>query len=71
MDGGTIAKLEAATVLKRGTLLGKSEDGLLSVWMSPMRSETKAAIFRSPRRYSVRTLSAAKTSPSPVGKVRL
>ena len=32
VDGGTIAKLEAATVLKRGTLLGKSEDGLLSVY---------------------------------------
>ena len=30
-----------------------------SMGMSPMRSETKAAIFRSPRRYSVRTLSAA------------
>ena len=32
VDGGTIAKLEAATVLKRGTLLGKSEDGLLFVY---------------------------------------
>lgn len=32
VDGGTIAKLETATVLKRGTLLGKGEDGLLSVY---------------------------------------
>ena len=32
VDGGTIAKLEAPAVLKRGTLLGKSEDGLLSVY---------------------------------------
>ena len=32
VDGGTIAKLEAATVLKRGTLLGKAESGLLSVY---------------------------------------
>ena len=32
VDGGTIAKLEAPTVLKRGTLLGKGEDGLLTVY---------------------------------------
>lgn len=32
VDGGTIAKLEATTVLKRGTLLGKGEDGLLSLY---------------------------------------
>ena len=32
VDGGTIAKREAATVLKRGTLLGKAESGLLSVY---------------------------------------
>ena len=32
VDGGVIAKLEAATVLKRGTLLGKGEDGLLTVY---------------------------------------
>lgn len=30
--GGTIAKLEASAVLKRGTLLGKGEDGLLTVY---------------------------------------
>ncbi len=29
---GTVAKLTAAAVLKRGTLLGKGEDGLLSVY---------------------------------------
>ncbi len=32
VDGGTIAKLEAPAVLKRGTLLGKGEDGLLTVY---------------------------------------
>ena len=32
VDGGTIAKLEAATVLKRGTLLGKADSGLLSIY---------------------------------------
>ena len=32
VDGGTIAKLEAATVLKRGTRLGKGDDGLLSIY---------------------------------------
>ena len=32
VDGGTIAKLEARAVLKRGTLLGKGEDGLLTVY---------------------------------------
>lgn len=32
VDGGTIAKLETPALLKRGTLLGKSEDGLLSVY---------------------------------------
>ena len=32
VDGGTIARLEAPAVLKRGTLLGKSDTGLLSVY---------------------------------------
>ena len=32
VDGGTIAKLEAPAVLKRGTLLGKGEDGLQTVY---------------------------------------
>ncbi len=32
VDGGTIAKLTAPAVLKRGTLLGKGDDGLLSVY---------------------------------------
>lgn len=32
VDGGTIAKLAAPAVLKRGTLLGKGDDGLLSVY---------------------------------------
>jgi hypothetical protein len=32
VDGGTIAKLETAAVLKRGTLLGKGDDGLLFVY---------------------------------------
>ena len=32
VDGGTIAKLAAPAVLKRGTLLGKAESGLLSVY---------------------------------------
>ena len=32
VDGGTIAKLEAPAVLKRGTLLGQGEDGLLTVY---------------------------------------
>lgn len=32
VDGGVIAKLEADTVLKRGTLLGRGDDGLLSVY---------------------------------------
>ena len=32
VDGGVIAKLEAGTVLKRGTLLGRGDDGLLSVY---------------------------------------
>ena len=32
VTGGTIAKLEAPAVLKRGTLLGKGEDGLLTVY---------------------------------------
>lgn len=33
VDGGTIAKLAAPAVLKRGTLLGKADDtGLLSVY---------------------------------------
>ena len=30
--GGIIAKLEVSAVLKRGTLLGKDEDGLLTVY---------------------------------------
>ena len=34
VDGGTIAKLEAPAVLKRGTLLGKGEGGLLPPWTS-------------------------------------
>ena len=32
VDGGTIAKLEAPAVLKRGTLLGKADSGLLSIY---------------------------------------
>ena len=32
VDGGTIAKLGAPAVLERGTLLGKGEDGLLTVY---------------------------------------
>lgn len=32
VDGGTIAKLAAPAVLKRGTLLGKADSGLLSVY---------------------------------------
>lgn len=32
VDGGTIAKLETAAVLKRGTLLGKADSGLLSIY---------------------------------------
>ena len=32
VDGGTIAKLAAPAMLKRGTLLGKADSGLLSVY---------------------------------------
>ena len=32
VDGGTIAKLAAPTTLKRGTLLGKADSGLLSIY---------------------------------------
>lgn len=32
MDGGTVAKLSEDTVLPRGTLLGKGDDGLLTVY---------------------------------------
>lgn len=32
VTGGTVARLEAPAVLKRGTLLGKSDTGLLSVY---------------------------------------
>ncbi len=32
VDGGTIAKLAAPATLKRGTLLGKADSGLLSVY---------------------------------------
>ncbi len=32
VDGGTIAKLTAPAVLKRGTLLGKADSGLLSIY---------------------------------------
>lgn len=32
VDGGTIAKLAEPAVLKRGTLLGKADTGLLSVY---------------------------------------
>ncbi len=32
LDGGVIAKLDTTAVLKRGTLLGKAESGLLSVY---------------------------------------
>jgi len=32
VDGGTIAKLTAPVMLKRGTLLGRGDDGLLSVY---------------------------------------
>lgn len=32
VDGGTIAKLAAPAVLKRGTLLGRIDNGLLSVY---------------------------------------
>ena len=31
VDGGTIAKLAAPAMLKRGTLLGKASSGLLSI----------------------------------------
>ena len=32
VDGGTIAKLAAPATLKRGTLLGKADSGLLSIY---------------------------------------
>ena len=32
VDGGTIAKLAAPAILKRGTLLGKADSGLLSIY---------------------------------------
>lgn len=32
VDGGTIAKLAAPATLKRGTLLGKADNGLLSIY---------------------------------------